>query len=90
MIWYMLGCILLLSVEILKTTFESWHKVDSRSSYRNDSNDSKIVTGDRRGAQNSFLGSGVRTVTRMRSTLRIRLADVACGFSHALPESVRI
>ena len=37
--------------------------MDSRSSYRNDSNDSKIVEGDRRAAENVFLGYGVRAVT---------------------------
>ena len=63
MTWYMLGYILLLSVKILTINIESWHKVDSRSSYRNDSNYSKIITEDRRGAQNLFLGLGVRTVT---------------------------
>ena len=47
----------------LVQTFESWHKVDPRLSYRNDSNDIKIIAGDRQGAQKIFLGSGVRTVT---------------------------
>ena len=36
--------------------------MDPLSSYRSDSNDSKIVSGDQRGAQNLFLGLGVRTV----------------------------
>ena len=52
----MLGYILLLSVET--------SKIDSRSSYRNDSNYCKIVSGDRREAEDVFLGYGVRTVTR--------------------------
>ena len=37
--------------------------MDSRSSYRNDSNDNKIVKGDRRAAENVFLGYGVQAVT---------------------------
>ena len=37
--------------------------MDPLSSYRNNSNDSKTVPGDKRGAQILFLGLGVWTVT---------------------------
>ena len=37
--------------------------MDSRSSYHNDSNDSKIVEGDPRAAENVLLGYGVRPFT---------------------------
>ena len=62
--WYILGYIRLLSVETLKSTFETGYQTDPRSSYCNNSNNSKIVSGNRGAAENVFLEYGVRTVTR--------------------------
>ena len=49
-----------------KSTFKTGHQTDPLSSYRSDFNDGKTVSEDQRGAQNLFLGLGVRTVTWCR------------------------
>ena len=46
MTWYMLGYILVLFVKILKIDIETGYKTTSRSTYRNNSNNIKIVSGD--------------------------------------------
>ena len=45
--------------------------MDSRLSHRNDFNDSKIVSGDRRADKNVFLGYGVRMVNRIVVALSV-------------------
>ena len=59
----MLGYILLLSVEISKSTVETGYKTDLSLSYCNGFNDSQIISGDRGAAENVFLGYSVRSFT---------------------------
>ena len=76
---HMYSCYLLKSC---KSTFETGHKTDSRSSYRNDSNDSKILSGDLRVAENVFFGYGVRAVIPSKTDLNIVNNSAEAKFSN--------